>query len=514
MDGTVNRRVGNQPTSVSATAGELAMLAAACLYPPLTVWANNLAEVGFPSGLLLWAGIVWIVAVGVRWLLTSMGANSRGVTMGLFWALLAFGTLNRAGTTSPAGGWMLAAAVAVGAVIVYLLRAMPLIGVATSWMVVFAAIAPFGLAAVSFLGRGVSEVAPVSTTGPIAITDTRDVVLIVFDAQGSPRVLADDYGMDEDWVGVLNERGLQEVSGIWANYSMTHVSLASFFRMDYPVSDGARIGEAEWADLLQTIEGDNPFVATFRRAGYNVVFVESPWSSIRCSRFVDECVRGVWPDYATTTAISQSLLGAFDLPGITENAARGNRRSIAWLSNELGRKLDDDVPDLVIAHLLLPHPPLRLDSTCGYRADGGQGDTVVSWAGMSESDIEARRRLYVDQVRCAVNVLSTVADVVGDRGVLLAFGDHGPDSRLQLMTPPSAWSDAALVERFETFFATNLGDCPFDRAASLVNVGRVLVACLGAEPLPLLDDRYFIVLKASPVSELPARRVKMLSNVP
>jgi hypothetical protein len=375
--------------------------------------------------------------------------------------------------------------------------------------VLFALLTPIGLAGKSMLSRPESQVQPAEAVAVGEFKETPDVLILVFDALGSSTVLERFYDYDSTYLDRFRTAGLGVSDSMTANYNFTHLSLASFYRMDYPLLEGQSAGDAEWADLLRAIRGDNPLVDAFQSQGYRFLMVESSWSGSQCSRDVDICIRGVWPDTPTATAVRRSLFGALPIPKLSEAEAPANLNSIAWLESDLESYLSNDLPEIMFVHLFLPHAPLRLDSNCEYRSDGGLGHMAVVAPVHSASDAEIRKRLYVDQVRCAERVIREVAELVGDGAILIVFGDHGPDSQRQSYVAPEAWSDSDIEERFRVFFATNATECGLLDVASLVNVGRALLSCLSGSPPTLADDRYFI----ASLDRTPLREIRLESGV-
>jgi hypothetical protein len=51
-------------------------------------------------------------------------------------------------------------------------------------------------------------------------------------------------------ISTFEDNGVSVVPEVKANYTLTHLSLASFLEMDYPVDQRVRVGDADWADLL------------------------------------------------------------------------------------------------------------------------------------------------------------------------------------------------------------------------------------------------------------------------
>jgi hypothetical protein len=137
---------------------------------------------------------------------------------------------------------------------------------------------------------------------------------------------------------------------------------------------------------------------------------------------------------------------------------------------------------------------LRLGAECEYREDGGRGGLTLGAPNYDLEETAARKRLYLEQVECAIKLILELNQLVGDDAMLLAFGDHGPDSLGQLFVAPVDWSEAAIEERLSILFVTNDAECGLSSVNSLVNVGRQLLACLGSEEIVMVQDRQFLAV--------------------
>lgn len=141
--------------------------------------------------------------------------------------------------------------------------------------------------------------------------------------------------------------------------------------------------------------------------------------------------------------------------------------AVIWRTASVGRGLDEIRrvrADLTlqpargtayVVHVLLPHRPIEVDSTC--RARGPRGDERWSRGGrMSAPDAAAWRAAYVGQVRClhrALDGLVRTADsVAGGEETVIIHGDHG--TRMALGSGLLArFGERELNAAFSTLFA-------------------------------------------------------------
>lgn len=468
-------------------------LLAAAQFSPLTVWAANLFEIGFPDGLLAWVGIVWLIALGLWVAVVRIGASPQSTTAVVFWFILGSSLLGYLSDAAVARTITILLLLVVFCGLVYRLRKVPMFHWLQTWVVLFVGISPIGIALVAWLAASQSTIDSPPTVETVAFQDSRDVVLIVFDGHGSYQALDQFYNGDfERQMARVEATGAVVVPEMMSNYTLTHLSLSSVFDMGYPATGGRMIRDAEWADLMQNVGGSNNLVRAFRSQGYRLVAIESGWAGFHCSSDADVCVGGPWPDEGTMLALQRTLLRPL-VSDMAEAAARGAEDSLHWLESDLDRWLENDERDLIVVHIMLPHPPLRLDGACDYRREPGLGGKTVGAPYFTAEEVATRKAAYVEATNCASLAMSRLAKSVGDRAIFIAFGDHGPDSQGQLHLLPEAWDQDHVAERMSVLFVTN-ADCSLEGVESLVNVGRWLLGCMSGAPVDYLDDEYFIAI--------------------
>ena len=396
------------------------------------------------------------------------------------------------------------ALIALGAAIYWIAR-VPAFQLVTWWAALFAVMLPAATAFVGWLGIDVPHI-----HDPIPVTSGEfashpDIIILVSDAHGALSGLSKLYGFGAEGAAKrLEQVGLRVNDDMKSNYSLTHLSLPSFFEMDYPLEGGQAVSNGDRVALLGALGGRNQLTKILKANGYRFVMVEAGWSGSRCTGAVDVCIGSPWPDEAASFAIDRSIFSLWR-GKFKGSLTAGTLNTVEWLKNDLPTILSNGRPDVVFAHLLIPHPPLRLGSDCAYRWKPVLGGRSVGLPGLDPSLLAQRKSAYLDQVECAQSVMLSVASLVGEDAILLVFGDHGPDSRAQLFAAPSDWSQADIEERMRVFFAAKAKSCSFEDVVSLVNVGRRLLSCLGGSGVSFLEDRYFV----STSDSLPIREVRV-----
>ena len=188
-------------------------------------------------------------------------------------------------------------------------------------------------------------------------------------------------------------------------------------------------------------------------------------------------------------------------------------------------RTDDPRGTLYFAHLLAPHNPYEVDSTCRSQTDPNL------WLEIQGTNTSAERALrydlYAAQVRCLYRHLDALFRVVdslpnGRRMVIIVHGDHG--SRI-VFHYPTAGSIPILVpsdftDGFSALFAIRAPGIPagYDRRFVPINelVGRALASRFASMDVPTLERHVlriengfhspFVAVDLSDTSLAPARR--------
>lgn len=466
------------------------------------------------GGLLAWAALMWLLGLAIWLAWVAAGGTRRSVTGAVFWLLLAIGAVGSLFEDKPMREAVVLAGTVVLVWLAYRLGEMKGFQLITTWAAFFALILPLATALGTWLSYGESHVQDQQAVSVGSFKTHPDVVILVADAHGAFSVLSDLYDFDAaPALKSLEESGMTVNPGMRANYPLTFLSIPSFFRMAYPIQNDATFGHRDLIELQESLGGDNQLVDLFKSEGYEFVMVEAGWSGSRCKVEVDVCVNSPWPDEATAFAIDRSVFNLWN--GFFKGSlTSGTLSTLGWLEDDLPSYQSNGRPDLIFAHLLIPHPPLRLGSDCAFQWRPDMGGRSVGLPAIDDEILVKRKAAYIEQVQCAESVISRVASKMGDDVVFITFGDHGPDSGAQLFKAPPDWSASDVNERMRIFFAAKAGPCNFENVRSLVNVGRHLLSCLSGNDVPVLKDRYFLATGVEgPVGEsLPVREIQMAGD--
>lgn len=466
------------------------LIAAISSFGPLQVWVNNPESPPFLSTAFVIAGLTG-VGLLIRLGLVKAGWESNGAT---FFVVFVIGVIFNAGPlvyAVPGGRWTLIAGAFLLGAIAYRLRSLQVFQFLVIWGVVALLVMPV-VAFAQTLGSGPLTVSVGSAAG-YQITKHPDVIVVVADAYGSDEVLEEFYGFDNSsFRDDLEALGVTNGTDVRANFPLTALSVSSALNLGYAVGE-QHLSRGDLHALYDMVGGNNTMARILKDAGYRQTYVESGWFGTRCRSAVDNCVGAPWPDETFYDIARSSVLRG--LPGLEDarSFSRGAQHALRWAQNDLEGYLTNGEPDLIYVHLLVPHPPFFLDSSCEARPEMAMAGFTTGIPGLPEHQNQERHAGYVEQVKCASRVLISMTELaVANESVIVMFGDHGPDSSAQLFIDGQTWTNDQLRERFSVMFAGYGPGCDFAGIGSLVNVSRRVVSCLADEPIPDLPAKAYV----------------------
>ncbi len=324
----------------------------------------------------------------------------------------------------------------------------------------------------------------------VNLTETPDLWLVVLD--GHPGLVASemDFGsaMTDRLRAAMSSAGLIASERVWSSYDLTDYSLPSIVNLGYPLEAPSQANATKRA-LYRIISGHNRLVSVLNVNGYETLMVESGWSGSSCASAFDVCIPSSWLDEPMYFMLERSVLRQALLDRRGYAFTVGARRSMQWALENADTLADDGVPSFVFLHILAPHPPFFLDSDCGTLVSDERSGVTFNRQGVSENE----RQSYLEgQIDCLWGFVKALSDQLGDAGELVVVSDHGTDRRDQLVTPPDAWSDDAVIERMNVVAAISLDGCNVAAPTVTPNFMRDLVNCLSEQEIPALPSRVFI----------------------
>ena len=438
----------------------------AAFYRPLIIWATNAWDMSEPGRVLVLGGFAFAAGLVGLVILTRLRVRPLPASLGIGGMLL--GLMNWSVLGSASRPLLLLLLVSFA----WLGHRVRFGGLLESIAVIL--IAVFGVAPALQVGLGhirKSEPYPVTQAptivGSPASGRVEDVVLVVVDTYPSLRIAQSWFGHD----ALLLRRSLEGLGfeiepDAWGRHTYTPLSVASILQLQSVVREGPTRPSVNWSSLFEITRGNNVVSATLRSAGFQYTHIESGWDGTSCGPKVDRCVHAPWIEEQAWQVIAPSVFASpledryFTITG-TFQAAQA-------LDDELRALTADGSHDYLFAHLLLPHVPVRVDSSCA----------LVDYPADIEADAARFRAAMSAQMSCTDRLLSNGLESVDDDTAVLIVGDHGPSTSFQLGLAPQEWSDADIAERFSVLLAYKLPQtCAGPDIPDLVAAMAAVMSC-------------------------------------
>lgn len=466
------------------------LLAVPSLSTPLLIWANNPVGVGHPERLILMGGLTWALAATCLALLTHFGCSRVLSLVGIWTATY---LLTRGGGVPHAYGYPLAVLLAGSAIAIGIF----LLSRADGPKLRFSTLLASGLLVIeiglglsaSWSSMGVDRSQPAPGAYQLQLDRTPDIVLIIADAyvgvDGQQRYFAVEPGARE----TLQQHGFWVPDLAFSAYASTNAALPAILDMHYPLHAVTDISPATTQRLYERIGGNNRFIEVLQDNGYQFTMIESGWSGSKCGDQVDHCIPSRFVDESVYKLLEKSWLGPYVLNRFGYAFNIGSTATMAWLEQNIERVTDNFIPDFVMAHLEIPHPPMFLDGQCDLHVSEDRNGVLLQRPGI---DLAVRKAAYLEQADCVDRFVAGLSEELGSDVVLILTGDHGSDSYLQMDTNPADWSVDAIRERMNVMFAFKgpKGCRPSD-PVFLPMVLQELLECLSGTSLEPLPERMF-----------------------
>ncbi|HJQ96028.1 MAG TPA: sulfatase-like hydrolase/transferase [Acidimicrobiia bacterium] len=473
------------------------MLTAASLFSPMYLLASQPTLVSRPASLIgigfgtvLMAGLV-IVLIRQRFV---AGATYVAILASLG---LQFGGL---AADSLFGSSFLLTLVALLVVmrLVWLLRGKEPIQFLFFAACLFFVASPLLTAAVSISRQGADEVVADSERGDfrqLRFQLRPDVVLVVLDSYAGRIALEQQFGFKNDQIErFLEGRRFHLPGSSWSSYPVTHLALPSLLEMGYVLDEELSLTPQGETTLQAMLGGENAVVETFKEQNYRITMVEAGYGRSRCGSTIDVCVLAPLYDDAIHGLTQLSILRPILEHRVVHPSTRASLASMTWLSSSIGALTHNESPDFVFAHLLIPHFPHFLDSSCEIQAEPMNAPALVRQPLESEARFLERKAAYIEQVECVNSFVEDFVELAGPETIIVFVGDHGTESLGHAQTIPELWTDEQLTERLNVFAALRTPrECGRHHTMVLPNVFRTIIGCLASRPVELLEPRLFAI---------------------
>lgn len=374
----------------------------------------------------------------------------------------------------------------------WLLLAVDLLAIAIVWMLLWRVgpnidniVSALGIVAALFVALSLPKLVPSVTqhpepptakaaSVPSALGIEPDIYYIVVDGYARGDVLREVYGFDNgpflDW---LAGHGFYVADEALANYTRTHLSLASSLNMTY-IDELAPNLTPDAADELNRLFDDPSAIKALIQLGYEYAHFDTIWWGTSDAPLADR-------RYGTGQSSEfEAVYLQTTLPGRFLPLPTWQEFQMQTLSH-LPEVADNAASTVAFAHVLFPHPPFVFDERGNVlKRDAELGGSWVDQSG------------YIRQLRFVNHWLkSTIADILSrsDRQpIIILQSDHGSSSTAGARAGPALhrWERTAILSAYlvpqemrENLYPT----------VTPVNSFRLLLRDVFGSPMPLLPDR-------------------------
>ena len=361
--------------------------------------------------------------------------------------------------------------------------------------VALVAIVAFQLTAASSRGPlARAEPQPDTTTAP-----KRDVYWLVFDRYGSDRSLELQYGIQNDLTPWLEDQGFTVLDQSHANYSRTVLSMSSTLTMEHLGPVVAAAGERSSDLSIVNARLQDPLVARqFKELGYRYFHIGSWWDPTSYDVGADVNVNVPSPlgagDFTDAIYDASAVPAMLRRVGLERSARRDRQYAAATTAFEgLADLRDEPGPKFVLAHVLLPHPPLVFDRDGSYLSEA-ETDALTP-----VEQYERQLAYTNDQIRAILGDLLALPEE--QRPIVILQADEGPwpTSYVRTYRDDADWaagvSDDELEQKFGILNAWYLPDgeesLGLTSSQSAINTFPILFSRYFGLDYPLLPDTVY-----------------------
>lgn len=334
---------------------------------------------------------------------------------------------------------------------------------------------------------------PVELSG----NENPDIYVIVLDAYGRADVLEDLYNIDNrPFLEALEQRGFYIATQSHSNYLQTPLAISAILNFQYHGDWIFPKSVIQRAEFLRAPILKNQVFSLLKDLDYTIVAYETGFSYTELS-FVDHYVT----PFIRLNPIEQTLLGITPLQLIANFVdlklpVSNYRTHRTRLENTLGGLKTVHSfpgPKLVVAHILLPHPPFVYDH------NGKPLKPEYPFSMMDSDDFlgtpESYYLGYREQVKFVSNTILDVVDQIlaGSKNppAILLQGDHGP----RMLYSWEEEESPCMFERtsiLNALYIPNVDQEVLYPSLSPVNSFRIIFNTYFDAGLELLPDRTFI----------------------
>jgi Sulfatase len=342
--------------------------------------------------------------------------------------------------------------------------------------------------------------------GPPRPTDP-DIVHVILDGMGRPDELKTIFGVDlQPGLSKLSDDGLHISDSATANYPQTFLSLASMLNMRELAPLADVLSDSSHRGPLIYLIQHSAVIRSLKNRGYYFRFIGSSYAAGTGHHLADECLCDAMP-FGELEGGLLAITPARGLPYSRVLYAE-HRDEIRTAFARLESLQPLPPPQLVLAHVLAPHPPFVIGP------EGDLPDPPQPYALLDGSHYEGTRDHYragyARQAEYAVDAVARAFAILRARWassssrplVLIVQGDHG--SGLNYDVADTARTDAS--ERLTILLAISWPGVAPDQVPlvdSPVNIYRAVFNQYFGAGLQMLPDRSYLTTFEHPYRLVP-----------
>ncbi|NTV80233.1 MAG: sulfatase-like hydrolase/transferase [Candidatus Aminicenantes bacterium] len=475
------------------------------LFPILALYSHNVKSIPIPlrelaGPLLVSLGCAAVLFAALSAITRDPAKGGAGASLIVVW-FLSFGHLAARMTDwtgVPAGrSLFLATALIVGLGTVLIGRSRRAFGGLT-WLLnaVSAALVLFNIASTAQTFARRPQLGPGAEVRVARPTTARpNIYYIVLDAYTRADILKDVYAFDNSpFLSALEARGFTVAGRSYANYNLTHQSLASSlnFTLLDALAEDAGYASSDREPLYSMIRA-NRAMAFLKDEGYRLITVSS---SIGPTDFrsVDRYFGFAASDSEFRTVFLQTTpLRLLVRPGETAASYDAHRRRVLNAFRALEESAHEKGPFFMFVHIMAPHPPFVFGPggepiEPDYLFSMVDADRLHGGSEKARSDYIAR---YRDQLSYLNREIMAAVDAVlsgsAEPPVIVIQGDHGSRAYTDFDRPEASYFKENLAI-LNAYHLPGLGGESVYPGISPVNTFRLIFRHYFGAELELLPD--------------------------
>jgi hypothetical protein len=291
-----------------------------------------------------------------------------------------------------------------------------------------------------------------------------------------------------------------------ANYVHTHLSVASMLNWTHLLDLHDTAGDGDDRSYTYDMIENNRAARFLKSIGYTFVFFPTTFPGTQWNRLADQQIpepplrrTNFFPIWLTQTPVAGFVQFTCTIIGCEPKRFPYPPETVAEFKakfTEIAEQAEKAGPKLVLAHVLLPHPPFIFRADCAAREP--------FWPRKGDREAWPRGRGYVEQISCLNRMLLQLVDQILARSdqppIIILQADHG-NGRIQLdpltneTIPFEELDQDQINDRIQIFAAYHLpsgGSTVFYDSITPVNVlPTVFNYYLGTSITPLEDATYW-----------------------